>query len=140
MALGRFDGSVALVVGGTSGIGAATAQRLIDEGADVVVAGRDGDRGSATARRLGDSCRFVAADAIRRDEVDALVGDVEGRHGRLDVLVNAAGAVAVRPFATMSAERWEQGGKNKRRSPGARASRSSSPGRVSDQGSVGSDR
>jgi meso-butanediol dehydrogenase / (S,S)-butanediol dehydrogenase / diacetyl reductase len=103
----RFDGSVALVVGGTSGIGAATAARLVDEGAVVVIAGRDAERGDEVAARLGDRVEFVAADVTRRDTVDALVDEIDRRHGRLDVLVNSAGVVAVRPFATMSVEHWQ---------------------------------
>lgn len=86
----RFEGAVALVMGGTSGIGAATADRLTAEGAEVVVAGR----------RTG-------TDATDRAQVDELLAGIERDHGRLDVLVNAIGWVAVRPFESMSARNWE---------------------------------
>ncbi|MEZ5375091.1 MAG: SDR family NAD(P)-dependent oxidoreductase [Acidimicrobiales bacterium] len=105
--MNRFDGRAAMVVGGTSGIGRATARRLADEGADVVIVGRDADRGEAVATELGPRVHFVAADATNRSELDRVIAEIAQRHGRLDVLVNAAGAVSVRPFATMSAAHWE---------------------------------
>lgn len=106
--MNRFEGTVAVVIGGSSGIGRATAARLIAEGASVVIAARDPHRGRAAAEELGPAAHFVVADATERADLDSLVADVEQRHGRLDVLVNTAGAVAVRPFATMSAEYWER--------------------------------
>lgn len=104
----RFDGAVALIIGGTSGIGEATAQRLIDEGAQVVIAGRDDERGSAACVRLGDASQFLRVDATARAEVDGAVAEIERRHGRLDVLINSAGTIAVRPLATMRPDHWER--------------------------------
>lgn len=57
----RFEGTVAVVIGGSSGIGRATAARLIAEGASVVIAARDPDRGRAAADELGSAAHFVAA-------------------------------------------------------------------------------
>lgn len=91
----RFEGKVALVTGGASGIGLATAGRLLEEGAAVVIADRDGDAGHAAAAALrGRGPGGV--DALRCDvtqgaEVEALVAWIGDEHGRLDVLFNNAG-------------------------------------------------
>jgi len=106
---GRFAGKVAVVTGGTSGIGAATAERLAAEGATVVVAGRDVARGEATAALLGDGRgRFVATDVTDPEAVDALFATVAGELGRLDVVVNCAGAVSVVPFGRMQRRQWDR--------------------------------
>ncbi|MFV0524856.1 MAG: SDR family NAD(P)-dependent oxidoreductase [Acidimicrobiales bacterium] len=108
MTADRFAGRVAVVTGGTSGIGLATARRLAAEGATVVVAGRDRARGREAVAALGEGGGFVATDVTDRDSVDALFATVADRHGRLDVLVNSAGAVAVAPLATMRPDRWDR--------------------------------
>ena len=82
--------STALVTGSTSGIGAATAALLADEGYDVVVSGRDVDRGEAVVGKIvdrGGSARFVAADLDDLDSVRHLATSA----GDVDVLVNNAG-------------------------------------------------
>jgi meso-butanediol dehydrogenase/(S,S)-butanediol dehydrogenase/diacetyl reductase len=106
---GRFVGRVAVVAGGTSGIGLATAERLCAEGARVVVAGRDEERGRQAGEALGtDRCAFVATDVTDRAAVDQLFEAVAERHGRLDALVNSAGAVLVTPFSRMRPEQWDR--------------------------------
>lgn len=105
----RFRSTVAVIAGGTSGIGLATAERLCAEGARTIVVGRDVDRGRAAVQRVGsDRCEFVEADVTRRDQVELLFATVERSHGRLDVLVNSAGSVVVTPFAEMRAEQWQR--------------------------------
>ena len=106
---GRFVGKVAVIAGGTSGIGLATAHRLAAEGASVVVVGRDKARGEAALDGLDPArARFVSTDVTDRDEVDALFAAAVEQFGRLDVLVNAVGAVSVRPFARLRREQWAQ--------------------------------
>jgi NAD(P)-dependent dehydrogenase (short-subunit alcohol dehydrogenase family) len=87
---------VALVTGATSGIGAATAERLAAEGARVLVTGRDERRGRAVAARLGPEAWFVAADLAAPGAPQRLVEAAVERHGRLDVLVNNAALDHVR--------------------------------------------
>jgi len=103
----RFDSAIALITGGTSGIGFATAERLIAEGATVVIAGRNTDQGAAAVQRLGPRCAFIATDVTRRDQVESLVHRIEQDHGRLDVVVNAAGTVLVRPLTTTREHQWD---------------------------------
>jgi NAD(P)-dependent dehydrogenase (short-subunit alcohol dehydrogenase family) len=84
-----FAGRVAIVTGGTSGIGAETVRRLSREGATVLATGRDGERGSA----LADECErvtFLTADLTEADAPARIVDAALGRHGHLDVLVNNA--------------------------------------------------
>lgn len=92
---GRLEGKVALITGGTGGIGAAAARRFIAEGASVVISGRSADRGKRVAQELGERARFVAADVTRPAELDELVAAAAAWHGRLDVVFNNAGETSV---------------------------------------------
>lgn len=78
---------VAVITGGGSGIGAATAARLVEDGFDVVVTGRRGERLEAVASQLAGRCRGVVMDVTDPDSVAAAVSEI----GRCDVLVNNAG-------------------------------------------------
>lgn len=107
-ALGRFAGKVALVTGGNSGIGLATAVRLQAEGAQVVIAGRNAARGLAAEEALETKGAFVETDVGDRAQVDCLVEQVDASHGRLDVLVNCAGVVSVAPLEALSETQWRR--------------------------------
>jgi len=89
--MGRLEGKVAIVTGATSGMGKRTAERFVEEGATVIVAGRREAEGEAAARALGPRARFVRTDVAREDDVRRLVGAAVDRHGRLDCLFNNAG-------------------------------------------------
>lgn len=81
---------IAVVIGGTSGIGFATAQLLVQGGAHVTVAGRDRRKGERAIAALGARAHYVQADVARSDQVAALIDAVVQRGGRLDWAVNAA--------------------------------------------------
>src|SRR5258708_8487955 len=68
--MGRFDGHVAVVTGGSSGIGLATAKRLYQEGARVAIAGRDEQRLREAAGSIGDDVLTVPADVAKPEELD----------------------------------------------------------------------
>jgi meso-butanediol dehydrogenase/(S,S)-butanediol dehydrogenase/diacetyl reductase len=103
----RFDNQVALVTGGGSGIGAATAQRLASEGATVVITGRtlstlegittDEPLGAIVAREL---------DVRNYDDVHAVIANVVAEFGRLDLVVNSAGIGPSGTIATTSEQDW----------------------------------
>ena len=91
----RLENRVALITGGTGGIGAATVRRFVAEGAWVVASGRSSERGAELARELGERVRFIAADVTREDEVNDLIDAAAAWRGRLDVLFNNAGETQV---------------------------------------------
>ncbi len=99
---------VALVTGGTAGIGLGMARGLVAAGARVMLAGRDAARGAAAEALVGDAARFVQADVAQRDDCIGAVAATVARFGRLDILVNNAGTTArIRPEALEEAE-WRR--------------------------------
>jgi NAD(P)-dependent dehydrogenase (short-subunit alcohol dehydrogenase family) len=97
----RLDGQTALVTGATSGLGRAIAERLAQEGAHVLVHGRDPDRGAeavAAITALGGTARFIAADLGSHAEVVRLAQEA----GDIDILVNNAGFVVFAPTAELA--------------------------------------
>jgi len=86
-----LEGRVALITGGTGGIGAATVRRFVAEGAWVAASGRSSERGAELVRTLGERVKFIAADVTRPEQIDALVDATLAWRGRLDVLFNNAG-------------------------------------------------
>ncbi len=91
----RLKGKIALVTGGASGIGEATVRLFIDEGASVVPADIQDDRGREVAADVGARATYVHADVSRETDVAAMVDETVRRFGRLDCLFNNAGAGGV---------------------------------------------
>jgi NAD(P)-dependent dehydrogenase (short-subunit alcohol dehydrogenase family) len=91
----QFDGKVAVVTGGTQGLGAAIAALFVERGASgVVICGRSRDKGEAKARELseasGADVRYLQADLSQVDDCRTVIAAADTRFGRIDVLVNAA--------------------------------------------------
>jgi 3-oxoacyl-[acyl-carrier protein] reductase len=102
---------VAIVTGGTRGIGAAVARRLADDGAAVVVSGLDEDRLRRAVRELeasGASVVGVTADASRREDADRLIETARQRFGHIDILVNNAGITRDGLLVRMKDEDWDR--------------------------------
>ncbi len=93
--MGRYDGKVALVTGGASGLGEATARLLVAEGGRVVVADYGVDRGEAVVASLGEAAAFARCDVTSEDDVAAAVDLAVERFGRLDGAFANAGIVGV---------------------------------------------
>lgn len=111
-AAGRLAGEVAIVTGGAQGIGQAIVEKLAREGARVAFLDRDRDRGLATAVELAAELpeaapSFHSCDITDAAAVETAVGEVIGRHGRIDVLVNNAGVGAYFDAAEMTEEQWD---------------------------------
>jgi NAD(P)-dependent dehydrogenase (short-subunit alcohol dehydrogenase family) len=107
----HLDGKVVLITGGTDGLGAALAGRLVSEGARVAVCGRDPDRLAATEQRLreaGGEAVAVRADVTDLADLERVVQAAVGRWGRLDGLVNNAGKSATGRVDQVSDDEWAE--------------------------------
>jgi 3-oxoacyl-[acyl-carrier protein] reductase len=89
----RLKDKVALITGGAAGIGKATAQRFIEEGARVIICDVDAEAGAAAVEELGQNAEFYQVNVMDRQAVGAWVNAVVEEHGRVDVLVNNAGVL-----------------------------------------------
>jgi 2-dehydro-3-deoxy-D-gluconate 5-dehydrogenase len=107
-----FDltGKVAVVTGGTSGIGFGIAKGFLQSGARVALIGRDAERGAKAISALdsGDHAFFVAADVTVRDDCFAAIAQTEQRFGRVDILVNNAGMNIRRDAEQYTHAEWDQ--------------------------------
>ena len=99
-----LDGKVAVVTGGSTGIGRATAEKYLEYGAEVVIANRSAEAGRATAEELG--CEFVRCDVGEYEQLRAVVEATVEDYGRLDVLVNNAGIGRAGTVEEMALEDW----------------------------------
>jgi NAD(P)-dependent dehydrogenase (short-subunit alcohol dehydrogenase family) len=105
----RFEGHVALVTGGSLGIGLATVERLLSEGAKVAFCGRDADRGREVEATLGTpSARFIACDVADEAEIARLMEECASELGPPTVLVNNAGVNANFDAAEMTTDEWQR--------------------------------
>ena len=87
----KLEGKIALVTGGTSGIGLATAKRFVSEGSHVIITGRRRDVLEAAVKEIGSSASGVQADVGNLADLDKLYTQIKEKHGRIDVLFANAG-------------------------------------------------
>ncbi len=107
-----LDGRIALVTGGGSGIGAATARRFAREGAHVVICGRRAellDRVAGEISAGGGKAEPVPTDLADPDAASRFVTEAAARHGRVDVLVNNAVQMVIKPLTEMDDDDWTKG-------------------------------
>lgn len=107
---GRVAGKVALVTGSTSGIGEAIAELFAEEGAAVVVTGRNPLRGAEVVGRItaaGGDAIFVQADVTDDADINGLVEASLAWKGRVDILVNNAGTMIAAPFDDLTGADWD---------------------------------
>ncbi|MFJ8076767.1 SDR family oxidoreductase [Streptomyces sp. NPDC096176] len=107
--MNRFTGKTVLITGGTSGMGLATAHRLITEGAHVIVTGRTRARVDTAVQQLGPNASGVVADSADLAAVDTLMQRVRERHGRLDSLFANAGTGTFLPFDKVAETDFDHG-------------------------------
>lgn len=109
----KFSGKVALITGGSSGLGEATALKFAAEGAKVVIAARRAEQSAEVVKRiaaLGGEAHFVRADMSRTPDIEAMVRETVDRFGKLDCAVNNAGISGPRlvPLADVSEAQWDE--------------------------------
>jgi NAD(P)-dependent dehydrogenase (short-subunit alcohol dehydrogenase family) len=105
----NLDGKVAVVTGGTRGLGAGFAEALADAGADIMLVGRDTERGHAVTQALtgrGATVTFTAADVTVPQDVTRILDTTLEWFGRVDILVNNAGACVHAPALEVTDEDW----------------------------------
>jgi 3-hydroxybutyrate dehydrogenase/3-oxoacyl-[acyl-carrier protein] reductase len=108
--MGKLDGRVAAITGGTAGIGRGIAEAFLAEGASVALNGRNKEKGDRVLAELdaGDRALFIAGDVMNGDEIDAFIDQTREHFGHLDILVNNAGGAAVLlPTVDMPFDDWE---------------------------------
>ncbi len=104
----RLEGKVAVVTGGNSGIGLATAKRFQQEGARVAISGRDQRTLDEAVRTIGNGVVAVQADVAKLNEVDKLYGEVSKKLGKIDVLFVNAGVAKFAPLAETSENVYDE--------------------------------
>jgi len=105
--MNRLNGKIALITGGASGIGLASAQRLIDEGAFVFIVGRRQDVLDNAAEALGSNARGIQADVTKPQDLDRVLETVQKEKGRLDVLVANAGVGEFASLGEITEEHYD---------------------------------
>jgi NAD(P)-dependent dehydrogenase (short-subunit alcohol dehydrogenase family) len=105
-----LEGMKAVVTGSTSGIGAAIAELLAKEGAEVAVVGRNETKGAEVANRIvssGGNAFYIKADVSKANSVDSMISAALKKMGTVDILVNNAGVQALGSVTEMSEEDWD---------------------------------
>ena len=105
--MGTLAGKVALVTGGSSGIGLASAEELIREGAFVYITGRKKAELDAAANRLGERCVSIQADISKMEDIDRIYKKIAGDGKALDVLFANAGGGSFAPLGSITEEQYD---------------------------------
>jgi NAD(P)-dependent dehydrogenase (short-subunit alcohol dehydrogenase family) len=105
--MGKLEGKVAVVTGGNSGIGRATAKEFKEQGARVVITGRDQQTLDEAAREIGGNVLAVRADTSSLAEIDKLFAAVKEKFGRVDVLFINAGIAKFTPLEAVTEELFD---------------------------------
>lgn len=107
MNTGKLNGKVAVITGGSDGMGLATAKLFSQEGAKVVITGRDQARLDAAVQSIGNGASAIACDISKMSDIEALHEFVAKKHGHLDILFANAGAARPNMFEYMTEEEFD---------------------------------
>jgi NAD(P)-dependent dehydrogenase (short-subunit alcohol dehydrogenase family) len=105
--MGKLGGKTALITGGTSGIGLATAKQFVTEGAYVVITGRRDSELTAAVKEIGRQVTGVQGDVSNLADLDRLFAEIKREKGTLDIVFANAGAAKYGPFGTITAEDYD---------------------------------
>lgn len=103
-----LQNKIALITGGAKGIGLATAEIFIREGAAVIIADRDEDAGLSSFKKLGTRCLFIETDVSKASDVQSLVEKGFQHFGRIDFLINNAAIIKYATAETCLEEDWDE--------------------------------
>ncbi len=104
----KLTGKIAVITGGNSGIGLATAQRFVEEGAHVVITGRREKELKEAAAIIQRNVTTVVGDVSRLEDLDRLYAVVKEKHGHIDILFANAGAGTIAPLAVATEAHFDQ--------------------------------
>ena len=105
--MGKLDGKIALITGGNSGIGLATAKQFVNEGAYVFITGRRDPELAAAAKDIGKNVTAVQGDVANLNDLDRLFAQIKREKGKLDVVFANAGIAKLAPFGTITEEHYD---------------------------------
>jgi NAD(P)-dependent dehydrogenase (short-subunit alcohol dehydrogenase family) len=105
--MGKLEGKSALITGGNSGIGLATAKQFVNEGAYVFITGRRQSELDAAVKQIGKSVTAVQGDVSKLGDLDRLFAQIKREKGRLDIVFANAGVATYAPFGTITEEHYD---------------------------------
>jgi NAD(P)-dependent dehydrogenase (short-subunit alcohol dehydrogenase family) len=105
--MSKLGGKIALITGGTSGIGLATAQRFVNEGAYVFITGRDQSRLDEAIKKIGSNVSGVQGDVANLKDLDRLFAQIQKEKGRLDIVFANAGIARYAPLGAIDEEHFD---------------------------------
>lgn len=106
--MGKLEGKIALITGGNSGIGLATAKEFVNEGAYVFITGRRQEELDAAVKEIGKNVTAVKGDVSNLADLDALYAQIEKEKGKLDVVFANAGAAEFAPLGEITEEHFDK--------------------------------
>jgi NAD(P)-dependent dehydrogenase (short-subunit alcohol dehydrogenase family) len=104
----KLEGKIALVTGGNSGIGLATAKRFVAEGAKVIITGRRKENLDAAVKEIGSNVTAIQADASKLEDIDMVYAEINKQFGRVDVLFVNAGVGEFAPIDKVTEEHYDK--------------------------------
>ena len=104
----KHSGKIALVTGGSSGLGLATAQRLVQEGATVVITGRRQAELDAAVKLIGHNVSAIRSDIAKQDDLDRVFDAIRTQYGRLDILFANAGGGEFSPLGQITEAQFDK--------------------------------
>jgi NAD(P)-dependent dehydrogenase (short-subunit alcohol dehydrogenase family) len=105
--MGKLEGKIALITGGNSGIGLATAKQFVNEGAYVFITGRRQSELDAAVKQIGKSVTAVQGDVSNLGDLDRLFAQIKREKGRLDIVFANAGVATYAPFGTITEKHYD---------------------------------
>jgi NAD(P)-dependent dehydrogenase (short-subunit alcohol dehydrogenase family) len=105
--MGKLEEKIALITGGNSGIGLATAKQFVNEGAYVFITGRRQSELDVAVKRIGKSVTAVQGDVSNLGDLDRLFAQIKREKGRLDIVFANAGVATYAPFGTITEEHYD---------------------------------
>ena len=105
--MGKLHGKIALITGGNSGIGLATAKRFVQEGAYVFITGRREAELAAAVKEIGKNVTAVQGDVSNLGDLDRLYAQIKKEKGKLDIVFANAGVAKYAPFGTITEEHYD---------------------------------